>query len=306
MRAIDRLIHAIQEKKNPTVMGLDPQEKVIPEYVRSKYPKTLEGMSKAILEFNQALIDATHDLIPAVKPNIAFYEMFGLKGIEAFEKTCSYAKQKGLIVIADGKRGDIGSTAEAYSSAFLGRTKIGGEEIAVFDVDFLTVNPYLGTDGVNPFVEDCLKYDKGIFVLDKTSNPSAAELQNLEMTDGKKLYDQVAGLINSWGKDLIGDYGYSSVAAVVGATNPEELMSIRKTMPEIFFLIPGYGAQGGKAEDIARSFDERGLGGIVNASRSIMTAYTKTDQFAVEDYAQAARCEVIRMRDDLTGHIKMG
>lgn len=257
--AIDNLIDKIKEKDNPTVIGLDPRYDLIPNCIKDKYSKDLEGVAKAIIEFNEKLIDATYDIIPAVKPQIAFYEMFGIPGIEAFYKTCEYAKSKGMIVIADMKRGDIGTTAKAYSNAAIGKTPIGEIEKSIFDVEFVTVNPYLGTDGVMPFVEDCKKYNKGIFVLVKTSNKSSGELQDLETKDGERIYEKVAKLVNEWGKELIGEYGYSSISAVVGATYPKELQTLRKLMPASYFLIPGYGAQGGKAEDIALGFDEKGL-----------------------------------------------
>ena len=307
MNAIDRLINKIKETNNPTIMGLDPRFDMIPKCVTDKYEKTLEGVSKAILEYNKALIDETCDIIPAVKPQIAFYEMFGIPGMEAFKETCKYAKEKGMIVIADIKRGDIGSTAQGYSNAFLGKTKIGDKEESIFDVDFVTVNPYMGTDCVKPFIEDCKKYDKGIFILVKTSNPSSGELQDLKLENGQEVYMQVANLVEKWGEDLIGEYGYSSIAAVVGATYPEQLEQIRKEAPHTYFLIPGYGAQGGKANDIALGFDKNGLGGIVNASRSLMCAYKSElwkDEFKEEEYAKATRAEALRMKEELQAAIK--
>ena len=307
MSAIDKLIDKIKKTDNPTVMGLDPRYEMIPKCVTDKYPKTLEGVSKAIVEFNKELIDATYDIIPAVKPQIAFYEMFGIPGMEAFKETCKYAKEKGMCVIADIKRGDIGSTAAGYSNAYLGKTTIGETMQEIYDVDFVTVNPYMGTDCVKPFIEDCKKYDKGIFILVKTSNPSSGELQDLKLENGKEVYLEVASLVKKWGEDLIGNYGYSSVAAVVGATYPEQLSQIRKAIPNTFFLIPGYGAQGGKAEDIAIAFDKNKLGGIVNASRSLMCAYKSDlwkDKYNEEEYAKATRSEAIRMRDEINHFIK--
>ncbi len=299
---IDRLIEKIRETKNPTVMGLDPRYEMLPKCVTEKYPQTLEGAAQAIIEYNKALIDATFDIIPAVKPQIAFYEMFGISGIQAFKETCEYAKQKGMIVIADIKRGDIGSTAQGYSNAYLGKTKIGNTEQSIFDVDFITVNPYMGTDCVKPFIDDCKKYNKGLFILVKTSNPSSGELQDLKFENGKEVYKKVAELVEKWGQELIGENGYSSIAAVVGATYPEQLQQIREIAPHTYFLIPGYGAQGGTAKDIAYGFDKNGLGGIVNASRSLMCAYKSDkwkDKFEEIDYAQATRAEAIRMRDEL-------
>lgn len=257
--AIDKLIDKIKEKNNPTVIGLDPRYDIIPDYIKNKYSQDLEGAGKAIIEFNKALIDAVYDIIPAIKPQIAFYEMFGIYGMKAFEETCKYAKEKQMIVIADMKRGDIGTTAKAYSNAAIGKTKIGELNHSIYDVEFVTVNPYLGTDGVLPFIEDCKEYGKGIFVLVKTSNKSSGELQDLVTEDGEKIYIKVAKLVNEWGKELIGKYGYSSISSVVGATYPKQLEELRKVMPYSYFLIPGYGAQGGKAEDIALGFDDKGL-----------------------------------------------
>ncbi len=308
MNAIDRLIDKIKETNNPTVIGLDPRYEMLPKFVTNKYSQDLEGVAKAIIEFNKALIDATYDIVPAVKPQIAFYEMFGIQGMEAFKETCKYAKEKGMVVIADIKRGDIGSTAQGYSNAFLGRTPIGEKEEAIYDVDFVTVNPYMGTDCVKPFIEDCKKYNKGIFILVKTSNPSSGELQDLKLENNKEVYRQVTDLVEKWGEELRGKYGYSSIAAVIGATYPEQLEQIRKVAPHTYFLIPGYGAQGGKANDIALGFDTNGLGGIVNASRSLMCAYESDRwkaQYIEEDYAEATRAEALRMRDELNQAINV-
>lgn len=302
MNAMDKLIKKIKETNNPTVIGLDPRYEMLPSCVTSKYAQDLEGVAKAIIEYNKALIDSVCDIIPAVKPQIAFYEMYGIPGMEAFKETCRYAKEKGMVVIADIKRGDIGSTAQGYSNAFLGKTLIGEKEEAIYDVDFVTVNPYMGTDCVKPFIEDCKKYDKGIFVLVKTSNPSSGELQDLKLQNGKEVYAQVTDLVEKWGEELRGINGYSSIAAVVGATYPEQLEQIRKLASHTYFLIPGYGAQGGKANDIALGFDSNGLGGIVNASRSLMCAYKSDrwkEQYAEEDYAKATRAEALRMKEEL-------
>ena len=303
MNAIDNLIEKIKETNSPIVMGLDPRYEMIPDIVRKKYTNDLEGISKAILEYNKELINNTYDIIPAIKPQLAFYEMFGIEGMKAFKETCEYAKEKGMIVIADAKRGDIGSTAKGYSNAYLGKTTIGKEEIEVFkNIDFLTVNPYMGIDSIKPFIEDCIKYDKGIFVLVKTSNPSSGELQDLKLENGQTVYEHLAELVEEWGKEIRGKYNYSSVAAVVGATYPKQLEEIRKKAPHTYFLIPGYGAQGGKAEDIALGFDANGLGGIVNASRSLMCAY-KTEEwkekYSEEEYGKATRAEAMKMKDEL-------
>ena len=305
---IDQLIEKIKIMKNPTVIGLDPRYEMLPKYVKDKYPKTLEGVGQAIIEYNKELIDAIYDIIPAIKPQIAFYEMYGIPGMQAFKETCEYAKQKGMFVIADIKRGDIGSTAQGYSNAYLGKTKIGESEQSLYDIDFVTVNPYMGTDCVKPFIEDCKKYNKGLFILVKTSNPSSGELQDVKLENGEEVYTRVAKYVEKWGEDLRGEYNYSSISAVVGATYPEQLKQLRQIAPHTYFLIPGYGAQGGKAEDIALGFDENGLGGIVNASRSLMCAY-KSDmwknKFEEKDYAKATRAEALRMKEELGSKIKI-
>ena len=306
--AMDLLIEKIKETNNPTVMGLDPRYEMLPECIKNKYGKDVKSVCQGILEYNKALIDSVYDIVPAVKPQIAFYEMFGIDGMECFKETCKYAKEKGMIVIADIKRGDIGSTAQGYSNAYLGETLVGDEYKSFYDIDWVTINPYLGIDGIKPFIDDCKKYNKGIFILVKTSNKSSGDLQDLKLEDGKTVYEKVAELVNSWGEDLIGENGYSSVSSVVGATYPEQLKILRKIMPASYFLIPGYGAQGGKAEDIALGFDENGLGGIVNASRSLMCAFKSDrwkDEFSDEEYAKATRAEAIRMRDELLTAIKM-
>ena len=305
--AIDILIDKIKKMNNPTVLGLDPRYDMVPECIKSKYEKDFNGTMEAILEFDKRLIDSICDIIPAVKINTAFYEMFGLKGMQVFEEICKYAKEKDMIVIADAKRGDIGTTAQAYSNAFLGETPIANNETYIMgNIDFVTVNPYLGIDGVKPFIEDCKKYNKGIFVLVKTSNPSSGELQDLKLEDGKTIYAKVAELVNSWGEELIGEYGYSSISSVVGATYREQLEELRKIMPHSYFLIPGYGAQGGKAEDIALGF-KNGIGGIVNSSRGLMCAYKSDrwkEKYSEEQFAEATRAEAIRMREDLNQAIQ--
>jgi len=304
--AMDKLIKRVRETNNPTVMGLDPRYDMIPECIRKKYTADFEGACEAMLEFNKGLIDSVCDIIPAVKPQIAFYEMFGVEGINLFKKTCRYAKLKGMVVIADVKRGDIGTTAEGYSNAYLGKTELGELFYDIFDVDFVTLNPYLGTDSIKPFVDDCKKHGKGAFILVKTSNKSSGELQDLKLADGRTIYEAVADLVNIWGEELIGENGYSSIGAVVGATYPIQIEELRAIMPKAYFLIPGYGAQGGKAEDIALGFRD-GLGGIVNASRSLMAAYksdTWKDKYKEEEYKEATRAEAIRMRDELNSAIK--
>lgn len=299
---MDKLINKIQEMQNPTVIGLDPRYEMIPEFIKNKYEKNLEGVAEAILEFNKKIIDAVYDIIPAVKPQIAFYEMYGLEGMKVFEKTCKYAKEKEMIVIADIKRGDIGTTAKAYSNAFLGKTLIGDKEENIYDVDFVTLNPYMGIDAIKPFIDDCKKYNKGVFILVKTSNPSSGDIQDLQLESGEKVYTKVVKLVEEWGKDLVGEYGYSSISAVVGATYPKQLEELRKEAPHTFFLIPGYGAQGGKAEDILLGFDKNGIGGIVNSSRGLMCAYKSerwSSKYTEMQFAEATRAEALRMKGEL-------
>ncbi len=301
---IDTLVEKIKKTNAPIVVGLDPKLGFIPNFILEKaykdYGKTLEGAAQAILEFNKGIIDATHDLVPAVKPQIAMYEQFGLPGLVAFSETVKYARSKGLVIIGDVKRGDIGSTSESYAIAHLGSIDIGGEKIKVFDEDFATVNPYLGSDGITPFTDVCKKEGKGIFILVKTSNPSSGEFQDKDM-EGKPLYEHVGAKVDEWGKDLIGKCGYSSVGAVVGATYPEVGKVMRQVMPHTYILVPGYGAQGGKGKDLVHFFNDDGLGAIINSSRGIIAAY-KNDaysRYGEEGYADAARQAVIDMREDI-------
>ena len=304
--SVDLLVKKIKEKGNPSVAGLDPKIDYVPEYIRKKayaeYGQNLKGACEAIWEYNKGLIDALYDVVPAVKPQSAFYEMYGLEGEIVLHKTIQYAKEKGLYVILDVKRNDIGTTAEAYSKAYLGKTDIDGIEAEACGVDCVTVNPYLGTDGVMPFVNDCKAYDKAIFALVKTSNPSSGELQDL-IADGAHIYEKVAECVNKWNEGTIGESGYGAVGAVVGATYPEQATTLRKIMKQSYFLVPGYGAQGGGAKDVVPCFNDDGLGAIVNSSRGIMCAYKKGD-WKEEQFAEAARAEAIRMRDELTSVIK--
>ena len=311
---IDRLIESIQEKNNPTVVGLDPKMEYIPAFIRDKAFKefgiNLKGCAEAIIEFNKMIIDSIYDLVPAVKPQLAYYEMYGVDGIYAFDETCKYAKSKGLIIIADGKRNDIGTTAEAYSNAFLGITEIDKQiKQKAFDVDALTVNPYLGEDGIKPFINDCINNEKGIFVLVKTSNKSSGQLQDLVTQNCKSIYEIMAGYVHEWGKPVICKYGYSSVGAVVGATYPNQAKLLRSIMKKAYILVPGYGAQGGTARDCVNSFQKDRLGAIVNASRSVMCAY-KSDiwknEYTEQKFAEASRAEVIRMKDDLNSALNEG
>ncbi|MBQ3201274.1 MAG: orotidine-5'-phosphate decarboxylase [Clostridia bacterium] len=300
---IDALIRRIDALKNPTVVGLDPTLEMIPGYLKeemfARYGKTPEAVAEMFLAFNTAIMDAVKDIVPAVKPQIAFYERFGIAGLAAYEKTAALAKEKGFIVIGDIKRGDIGSTAAAYA-AHIGGTEIEGEKFDLWHEDFITVNPYLGVDGIKPFVDACNAANKGIFVLVKTSNPSSGELQD-KLVDGRPVYLRVADLVSEWGKDSMGELGYSRVCAVVGATHPEEGERAREALPHTFFLVPGYGAQGGKAEDIRRFFDKDGRGCIVNSSRGIIAAYRKSEKYGEKNFADAARDAAIAMQKDLLG-----
>lgn len=310
--ALDRLIKAIVEKQNPTVAGLDPKLDFIPDYIKEKsfatFGKTLDGAANAILEYNKGLIDELCDIVPAIKPQSAYYEMYGWQGVKTLTETIAYAKSKGLFVITDAKRNDIGATMEAYATAYMGSTDVCGENISAFATDALTVNGYLGSDGINPLLDVCNKFDTGIFVLAKTSNPSSGELQNKIIEGGNSIYETVGKMCETWGEKLTGKYGYSGVGAVVGATYPEQLKELREKLPTTFFLVPGYGAQGGNAKDVALAFDKNGLGAIVNSSRAIMCAWKKEESCTPEDYAKAARREAIRMRDEIVkfiGEIKL-
>lgn len=310
--ALDRLIEKIVEMQNPTVAGLDPKLAFIPDFIKeeayAKYGKTLEGAAEALLVYNKALIDALCDIVPAVKPQAAYYEMYGWQGVKALVETIQYAKSKGMYVITDGKRNDIGTTMEAYATAHLGLTDIEGDSVSAFGADALTANGYLGSDGINPVINVSKKMDTGMFVLVKTSNPSSGELQNLQLDNEETIYLHMGNLCEEWGKELMGNYGYSGVGAVVGATYPEQLTELRKALPHTFFLVPGYGAQGGTADDIAGAFDSNGLGAIANSSRGIMCAWQKEENCKPEDFAQAARREAEKMKKLLTavtGEIKL-
>ena len=309
--AFDRLIDSIIRMQNPTVAGLDPKLDYVPASIKDacfeKYGKTLEGAAAALLAFNKAIIDEIYDIVPAIKPQAAYYEMYGWQGVKALAETIAYAQSKGMFVITDGKRNDIGTTMEAYATAHLGTTDIAGESVAAFGADALTVNGYLGTDGIKPLAQVCAAQDKGIFVLVKTSNPSSGELQDMKLENGVTVYEQMGRMCEDWGADLMGKYGYSAVGAVVGATYPEQLAEMREKAPHTFFLVPGYGAQGGGAQDAKNAFDKNGLGAIINSSRGIMCAWKKQG-LTEEDFAQAARTEALRMKEDILntiGEIKL-
>ena len=305
---INKLISNIRKTNAPIVVGLDPVLNYIPEHIQKKafaeFGETLEGAAEAIWQYNKGIVDATYDLIPAVKPQIAMYEQFGIPGLIAYKKTVDYCKSKDLVVIGDIKRGDIGSTSAAYAVGHLGQVQVGSRKYAGFDEDFATVNPYLGSDGVKPFMDVCKEEKKGIFVLVKTSNPSSGEFQD-RVIDGRPLYELVGEKVAQWGDELMGDE-YSYVGAVVGATYPEMGKVLRKIMPKTFILVPGYGAQGGKGADLVHFFNEDGLGAIVNSSRGIIAAYKqeKYKEFGAENYADASRAAVKDMIADISGALE--
>ncbi|MCI6629482.1 MAG: orotidine-5'-phosphate decarboxylase [Lachnospiraceae bacterium] len=300
---IEKLIQGIKKTGAPIVVGLDPMLSYIPEHITQKafaeYGETLEGAGEAIWQYNKGIVDAVCDLVPAVKPQIAMYEQFGIEGLKAFARTVSYCKEKGLVVIGDVKRGDIGSTSEAYAVGHLGKVQVGSKSYYGFDEDFATVNPYLGSDGIKPFIKVCKEEKKGLFILVKTSNPSSGEFQD-RLIDGRPLYELVGEQVAKWGEELMGDT-YSYIGAVVGATYPEMGKVLREIMPKSFILVPGYGAQGGKGADLVHFFNKDGLGAIVNSSRGIIAAYKqeKYASFGSENYADASRQAVLDMREDI-------
>ncbi len=305
---INKLTAKIQKTNAPIVVGLDPMLNYIPKHIQEKafkeYGETLEGAAEAIWQFNKEIVDKTYDLIPAVKPQIAMYEQFGIPGLIAYKKTVDYCKSKDLVVIGDIKRGDIGSTSAAYAVGHLGKVQVGDNKIAAFDEDFATVNPYLGSDGVKPFIDVCKEEKKGIFVLVKTSNPSSGEFQD-RIIDDRPLYELVGEKVAQWGEECMGD-SYSYVGAVVGATYPEMGKILRKIMPKAYILVPGYGAQGGQGKDLVHFFNEDGLGAIVNSSRGIIAAYKqeKYAKFGEENFGDASRAAVEDMIADIDGALK--
>ena len=305
---IQKLIEGIKRTKAPIVVGLDSMMNYIPEYIQKKafaeFGETLEGAAEAVWQYNKGIVDAVYELVPAVKPQIAMYEQFGIEGLKAFEKTVSYCQEKGLVVIGDIKRGDIGSTSEAYAVGHLGKVQVGSHSFSGFHEDFVTVNTYLGSDGVKPFMKICKEEKKGLFILVKTSNPSSGEFQD-RLVDGRPLYELVGEQVAAWGEELMGDT-YSYVGAVVGATYPEMGKTLRKIMPKSFILVPGYGAQGGKGADLVHFFNDDGLGAIVNSSRGIIAAYKqeKYASFGAENYAEASRQAVLDMQADIQGALE--
>ncbi|MDO5538745.1 MAG: orotidine-5'-phosphate decarboxylase [Eubacteriales bacterium] len=305
---IQKLISNIKKTHAPIVVGLDPMMNYIPEQVKQRafteFGETLEGAAEAIWQYNKEIVDCTYDLIPAVKPQIAMYEQFGIEGLKAFKKTVDYCKEKGLVVIGDVKRGDIGSTSAAYAVGHLGKVQVGSKKYAAFDEDFATVNPYLGSDGIKPFIDICREEKKGLFILVKTSNPSSGEFQD-QLIDGKPLYELVGEKVAQWGGECMGEE-YSYIGAVVGATYPEMGKVLRKVMPKSYILVPGYGAQGGKGADLVHFFNEDGLGAIVNSSRGIIAAYKqeKYAKFGAEHFGEASRAAVEDMVKDIDGALQ--
>jgi len=305
---INKLTEKIQKTGAPIVVGLDPMLDYVPKQIQkasfAEYGETLAGAADAIWRFNKEIIDATYDLIPAVKPQVAMYEQFGIEGLKAFQKTVDYCHGKDLIVIGDVKRGDIGSTSAAYATGHLGKVLVGSQICSAFNEDFITVNPYLGTDGIKPFVKVCQEEKKGLFILVKTSNPSSGEFQN-RLIEGKPLYEHVAEKVAAWGEECMGD-SYSYIGAVVGATYPEIGKVLRQVMPKSFILVPGYGAQGGKGKDLVHYFNEDGLGAIVNSSRGIIAAYKQETyaRFGAEHFADASRQAVLDMIADIRGALE--
>lgn len=303
---INQLVSKIKATNAPIVVGLDPTLKFVPRHIQKKafaeYGETLEGAAEAVWQYNKEIVDHIYDLIPAVKPQIAMYEQFGIPGLTAFKKTVDYCKEKGLVVIADIKRGDIGSTSEAYAVGHLGKVTVGSKTCYGFDEDFATVNPYLGSDGIKPFIKVCKEENKGLFILVKTSNPSSGEFQDRRLSDGdnRHLYEIVGEQVAKWGEEHMGD-SYSYIGAVVGATYPEEGKLLRAIMPKSYILVPGYGAQGGKGKDLVHFFNEDGLGAIINSSRGIIAAYQqeKYASYGEEGFAEASRAAVEDMKADI-------
>lgn len=304
--SIEILVQKIKEKGNPSVVGLDARLEYIPSHIVSRnlmlHGETLRAAAESVVAFNCGLIDALCDIVPAIKPQAAYYELLGSYGAMALKETIDYAHAKGMYVIADIKRNDIGATASAYAQAYLGKTRVGNAEIAPYGADSATVNGYLGTDGIAPFLDECKSHVKSLFILVKTSNPSSGELQNRDM-EGKPLYVRMAEMTKTWGEGLETACGYNQIGAVVGATYPEEQKIVREILPNSYFLVPGYGAQGACAKDIAHAFNDDGLGAIVNSSRGIMCAWKKEEN-AGRDYKEAAQAEAIRMRDEIVSVIK--
>lgn len=304
---IDILVEKIREKENPSVVGLDPRLNFVPDFIKDQmyetYGKTPMAVAQSYLEFNKIIIDEVHDIVPAVKPQVAMYEQLGHVGIKAYMDTINYAKEKDLVIIGDVKRGDISTTAQDYSTGHLGRLNVEGNIYSIYNEDFITIHPYMGYDSVEPYIKDCKDYNKGLFVLVKTSNPNSGQIQDL-LVGGERIYEIVGKLVSQWGEELIGQSNYSQIGAVVGATYPEQSKVLRKLMPHTFFLVPGYGAQGGTAQDLKYCFDKEGMGAIVNSSRGIIAAYRNDkykNDFSEREFGKTARQAALDMRTDLQG-----
>ena len=303
---IDQLILSIKKMENPTVVGLDPRLNFVPDHIVTEsfdtYGETPLGAAKAFLAFNKEIIDAIYDIVPAVKPQVAMYEQYGAEGIQAYIDTIAYAKEKGMVIIGDIKRSDIASTAESYSDGHIGRVAVGSNNFEIYKEDFITLNPYLGYDSIEPYMDNCVNYDKGLFLLVKTSNPNSGEIQDIKIATGEHFYEYMGQTVAKWGQAFMGTEGYSRIGAVVGATHKEQGIALRKIMPKTYFLVPGYGAQGATAEDLAGCFNKDGLGAIVNSSRGIIAAYQKevyAKKFLPKEFALAARAAAIDMKNDL-------
>lgn len=304
MNFADRLLNGIDEKQNPSVVGLDPRIDKIPGFIKDEavreHGDTIKAVAEAFIIFNKGIIDAVHDIVPIVKPQVAFYEKYGSEGMRAFHETVKYAHAKGLIVIEDAKRNDIGSTAIAYSNGHLGEVELCKRNtVPMFDVDAITVNPYLGSDGIIPFIDDAKRYGKGCFILVKTSNPSSRDLQDIQLSEGKPVFEKIGEYVDEWGHGTEGERGYQIIGAVVGATFPEQAKKLRKIMKKSIFLSPGYGAQGAKGEDTLSLFNEDGYGAIISSSRAIIFAYERLEGFSEEEYSEAAKTATIDMKEDI-------
>lgn len=309
MNFADRLLNLIDEKQNPSVVGLDPRIDMIPQFIKDeaieRYGDTIKAAAQSFITFNKKIIDAVYDLVPVVKPQVAFYEKYGDEGLRVFHETIKYAHTKGLIVIADAKRNDIGSTVKAYSNGYLGKVELcSGRYASMFDLDALTVNPYPGSDCIKPFIEDAKKYGKGFFILVKTSNPSSIEIQDKKIEGGKTIFELIGQYVNEWGSETVGGRGYSSIGAVIGATFPAQAKKLRELMKKSIFLSPGYGAQGAKGEDIIPLFNKDGYGAIISSSRDIIFAYNQLKGFSEDNFYEASRQAAMYMKNDINSMLK--
>lgn len=309
MNFADRLLNLIDEKQNPSVVGLDPRIDMIPQFIKDesidRYGDTIKAVAQSFIIFNKKIIDAAYDIVPVVKPQVAFYEKYGDEGMRVFHETIKYAHTKGLIVIADAKRNDIGSTAIAYSNGYLGEVELcSGKSASMFDLDALTVNPYLGSDCIRPFIEDAKKYGKGCFILVKTSNPSSIEIQDRKIEGGKTIFELIGQYVNEWGSETVGERGYCSIGAVIGATFPAQAKKLRELMKKSIFLSPGYGAQGAKGKDVIPLFNKDGYGAIISSSREIIFAYKQLKKYSEDNFYEASRQAAVYMKEDINLMLK--